>query len=471
MIDSANTSRTVAGRRDVGVCAVVVAINRRLAATPGSASEAEATRIAQSPDALPGVAANDRRLSRQIRASREILRRETAMRRIFLAVVTCGIGSLGLVAQGQPLTPFGGLRPIEPGYPVPLPVPIGVSPLVPIPDLPPSSDVKPSTSIGPGTTTGGPAAAVAAEESDAESLAERQFPGGAPLRTDPELESMMRQAEKFVTAGRIDLACLRWQQILEQARDVVASRDGRFYQPLSQDIERRITSLSADGVRQYRLQVDGKVAAILAGDSSPVVAPPVIAPPTGDDEETAPAPVVPTRLTREDRLVDVVRRYFASSYGDDAAFELASRALDRGEAATASRLLERIVTEYPDSDLPRGEVLLRLAVARALLGDEAGAAGRLADLRPTDLPTDPERLAAVGAWVASRADGATHRPGGTGLAAADTDHAGTTGPQGNPPTLGSQFCHRSWPSRRNCRWVCPPPPVAAFKLSRSVNAG
>jgi outer membrane protein assembly factor BamB len=82
----------------------------------------------------------------------------------------------------------------------------------------------------------------------------------------------------------------------------------------------------------------------------------------------------------EEALATVVRRFFLSSHGDDAAYKLACLALDRHDFVGASRLLTRVLQNHPDPSIPRAELLLRLAIAAGRMGDKQSADKALADL-------------------------------------------------------------------------------------------
>src|SRR5262245_10142318 len=70
----------------------------------------------------------------------------------------------------------------------------------------------------------------------AHDAAAQRFPGGAALKTDPDQERLLKQAEQCVADGRLDLAAVLWQKVLDEAGDVLVTRDGRFYTPLAQDV-------------------------------------------------------------------------------------------------------------------------------------------------------------------------------------------------------------------------------------------
>ena len=200
---------------------------------------------------------------------------------------------------------------------------------------------------------------------DPEESVEAEFPGGAGLKTDPELETYLKRAEQFVAEDRYDLATILWQRVLNESGETVMTRPGndwvfrsfdrkyRKYKSVSAEIERTIARLPDIGLRQYRLSADGEAHGILAA---------------GKEQG------------REEALANVVRTYFMSSLGDDAAFELACLRLDRHDFVGAARLLSHVLNDYPDSDIPRGELLVRLAFANARLGDESAAQSNLAAL-------------------------------------------------------------------------------------------
>src|SRR5262249_2533776 len=64
-------------------------------------------------------------------------------------------------------------------------------------------------------------------------------------------------------------------------------------------------------------------------------------------------------------------------------------ALDRHDFVTASRLLDKILTSYPDSSIPKADVLLRQAVASAHLGDRQAAEQALAQIATVAGPRPP----------------------------------------------------------------------------------
>ncbi|MEQ8787861.1 MAG: PQQ-binding-like beta-propeller repeat protein [Pirellulaceae bacterium] len=186
---------------------------------------------------------------------------------------------------------------------------------------------------------GAPDAAPAQDEKP-----ENLFAGSAPLKTDPELESQMRRAAKFAEDREYGYAATVWQYVLDKSGDTLMTNDGRTYTSLAEEVERTLTKLPPEGLRVYRITADGEAKAILA---------------QADNEE--------------DALSEVVRRYFVSSYGDDAAYRLGCIALDRYDFIGASRMFSKVLELHPDPSVPKSDLLLRLAVACARVGDKQSA--------------------------------------------------------------------------------------------------
>ncbi len=67
-------------------------------------------------------------------------------------------------------------------------------------------------------------AEVEAAEADPEESIEAEFPGGAGLKTDPELETFLKRADEFVKDGRYDLATILWQRVLNESGETVMTR-------------------------------------------------------------------------------------------------------------------------------------------------------------------------------------------------------------------------------------------------------
>jgi outer membrane protein assembly factor BamB len=224
------------------------------------------------------------------------------------------------------------------------------------------------------------AGTVAAEEkqaadSERSEAIERDFPGGASLKTDPEMERLLDRAEQFGREGRYDLAIVLWQKVLDDSTDTVMTRDAwadnrfehkyRKYKSVATEVERTLAALPEAPLKLYRIKADGEAQAILAA-------------------------VAASR--REAALAEIVRRYFLSSLGDDAALELAALQLDRLDFIGASRLLSKVLDEYPQPSVARADLLARLAVANARLGDIPAAQRSLAELGKLSLNSAAQRV-------------------------------------------------------------------------------
>ncbi len=180
-----------------------------------------------------------------------------------------------------------------------------------------------------------------------------KFPGSASLKTNRQLERWLDRADEFAEKGLYDLATILWQRVLEETGDTLVTRDGRKFSSLSEEVERTIAKLPAKGLRDYRITADGEALALLAEGKR--------------------------NNTEEQALSGVVRQYFLSSHGDDAAYRLGCLALDRYDFVGASRLFQKILDRHPDPSIPKKDIWLRLAVAAAHVGDIESAQAAIAE--------------------------------------------------------------------------------------------
>ena len=195
--------------------------------------------------------------------------------------------------------------------------------------------------------------------------ASRLAPRGSPLDLDRTIVRLLGQADEYAAASRTAEAIAIWQRVLADKRGwlvthgdlgVTTFGGARYdvYRPVHAEVERTMTALPADVIELYRRDVDGAAAAALR-DSR------------GDDSTP---------------LADVVRTYLLSSSGREAGLRLASYYLDRGEFVRAARVLERLRDVSAETSANRqSNLLARLAVAEANLGDLDAARERLDDLR------------------------------------------------------------------------------------------
>ena len=198
---------------------------------------------------------------------------------------------------------------------------------------------------------------------------------GASLKTDAEVNELLARADQFASQGRYDLAAKLWQTVIDSSNDLMFTRDEwvektleheyQRYRSVSRDIESTIASLPKEGKEGYRLKADAEAKLVMER-------------PSGSDGESA--------------LAEVVRRYFISSHGDDAAFELACLKLDRYEFLPAIRLLDKIINDYPTPSIDKDQVLLRLAALNARVGDTARAIKIIKDLKSRVTPAVADEL-------------------------------------------------------------------------------
>ncbi|MCP4846925.1 MAG: PQQ-binding-like beta-propeller repeat protein [Verrucomicrobiaceae bacterium] len=208
--------------------------------------------------------------------------------------------------------------------------------------------------------------------------ASRNLVEGASLKTDAEADDLLARAEHFAGQGRYDLAGKLWQTVIDSSNDLMFTKDEwiektleheyQRYRSVSRDIEATIANLPGEGREGYRLKADAEAKLIMDR-------------PRNNDGESA--------------LAEVVRRYFISSLGDDAAFDLACLKLDRYEFLPAIRLLDKIINDYPSPSVDKDLVLLRLAVLNARVGDTDRAEKIVKDLRSRATPSVSDRLLAL----------------------------------------------------------------------------
>lgn len=207
-------------------------------------------------------------------------------------------------------------------------------------------------------------------DASGEETQDSKFQGGATLDNDPEVERLLHRAQQAVTDGRFDLSSVLLQKVLDGSSGMLVLRGVRdqstpqfqYNKSVRDEIEQLLRSMPAEGLHVYRLTADGEARGLMAITES---------------------------AERETALAELVRRFFLSSYGDDAAYELGCALLDRCEFIAASRLFTKILNDHPDPSVPKEHVLLRLALANARLGDSERTKSALASLdaiRPSRLP-------------------------------------------------------------------------------------
>ena len=202
-----------------------------------------------------------------------------------------------------------------------------------------------------------------------ENIDKTQWIEGASLKTDSTVDELMLRAKQFSDEGRYDLASSLWQKVIDSSNDLVfgseewvektLSHEYQIYKSVSREIENTLSALPKDGLNGYRLNADTKAKIIFSSYEI--------------DEG------------RESALSEVVKKYFLSSLGDEAAFELACLKLDRYEFLPSIRLIDKILNDYPDTNIKRSDLLVRAAVLSARVGDIERAKQLLETLK-----TDPD---------------------------------------------------------------------------------
>src|SRR5205814_527297 len=105
--------------------------------------------------------------------------------------------------------------------------------------------------------------------------AEQRFPGGAALKTDPEQQRLLKRAQQCVEDGRLDLAAVLWQKVLDEAGDTLmagkiieplgpASTPLMIYNSLAQQVERTLAKLPPAALAAYRTSADAEARALLS---------------------------------------------------------------------------------------------------------------------------------------------------------------------------------------------------------------
>ncbi len=200
--------------------------------------------------------------------------------------------------------------------------------------------------VASGTSVPGSGTRQDPAETDKEIKEAGKYVGGAALKTDPDLIDRLKKADEFKEDGSFRAASKLWQSVLGESGDILYTEDEETYFALTERVESVLAQLPPAGLSAYRIAADAAAREILAQSK-------------GDfDLET---------------LGRVVKGYFLSSFGDDAAYQLACIYLDNYDFVGAARLLRKIVEQYPDPSVSLGEVWLRIALAYAYIGDSGSA--------------------------------------------------------------------------------------------------
>ncbi len=211
---------------------------------------------------------------------------------------------------------------------------------------------------------------------------ERIRPDGA----DPRVRALVEMARAWAADGgesTLGTLCATLQEAIEERGDLLATDDGRTYRPAHAVLARSILDLGPQGIAEYREAFDARAghayrAALEARDPQAMAA--------------------------------VHRTWFASSFGDDAAWWLARDRMDRGEMGSALHLLLALDAGaddaspcHPDPDVPAGALLSRIAICQAELGDGEAVAATVARLAACRPPLPAAARSRLDAALAARA--------------------------------------------------------------------
>ena len=279
------------------------------------------------------------------------------------------------------------------------------------------------------------------------SMSEEPFAGAASLETDSEIERLLRRAEQYISDQRYDLAAVLAQKVLDGPSSLLVQRSDdnfQWYTSTRAAVEILLAKLPPEALTAYRLTADAEAKGLLATE--------------GDGREAA--------------LADIVRRYFISSLGDDAAFELGCRLMDRHDFVGASRLFDHLLRDHPDPSISRDQVLLRQAAASARLGDSRQAAAILADLDKRPATAELRELLALVRQDVKRANSLAH------LATSSKDswpmRLGTPSRDGVMPALtqdvlsGPMVADPAWKTKS---FALPVQPVAGMAVPGPIPGG
>ncbi|MEX0703864.1 MAG: PQQ-binding-like beta-propeller repeat protein [Planctomycetales bacterium] len=287
----------------------------------------------------------------------------------------------------------------------------------------PGNEIVLDVDAGPEDAAGAPA----------RTAGDQLFPGAAGLNVDPERERLMARAQRYAAEGQVEPALARWQRMLDEPRTRMHS--GRV--TLHESLEVRKTAVEKLPYGRYRT-LGAEIEQIIAES------PPAVRDAYRETADPAARALLNDKTAdRRAALARAVHSYFLSSYGDDAAYELAALRFDRGELPEAARLLTRILEDYPRPDVSREKVLFRLALAEARLGHAAAARQRLAELDRLPAADVSQTLRQL---AAREVEAAAERPARSASGRQPAENAGVDGPMPSPPS-------RLWDGPLTEEWI------------------
>ncbi len=176
-------------------------------------------------------------------------------------------------------------------------------------------------------------------------------------------EGLIERAKGYIFAGQYSEGLALLGYVAARFGRVRIGDIGTGRAMVCDEVDRIVAELPVEVLCEYRIGVDAKVRELVCGG--------------GVWSEVGEC--------RDARVLRwVVRDYFLSSYGDEAAYMLGCLLLDRYDFQGARRELRRIVEVYPDSTVDEGELLMRLGLANARLGDVVRTEAIVAGLERRD---------------------------------------------------------------------------------------
>lgn len=216
-----------------------------------------------------------------------------------------------------------------------------------------------------------------------EAPAEDQLaPPSVVFERNLDISTYISRAREFAEIGDYNTVALLLQKVLDDERQILVQVEEGLHRPSDEWVVEFLLGLPPEALEAYRSVADPQARGLLSQGQ-----------PASDEEGN---------------FRETAQRYFLSTVGDDAAYQIACRHLTRGEYSLANRWLTRLIELYPDSDLSQSEVWLRGAVAAAELGNRALAEQRFRKSREADGRSRSAN--AIRAWLGETLEGGPQPP-------------------------------------------------------------
>lgn len=232
-----------------------------------------------------------------------------------------------------------------------------------------------------------------------------QQPTGGVIPESAPIANLFKRVEEGTDREDWKYVVDSLQRIVNDPQDALIETEEGVYQSARHRAEEVLCSLPGPALEAYRLLQDGRAKNLFDHAQA-----------THDRSQ----------------MRKVLNRFFATSYGDQAAYHLALWLTDEGQPSRAVSVLSRILHEYPQSDIPRWRLLARLALAQAASGQTLAALETIEELKdtlgadhmPGESPTETVSLDRLRSYVNDRQDR-------TAPKRAPVDWPGIMGPQSN----------------------------------------